>query len=470
LGRDDGAQVLPVVAIFLLVLLGMAGLVIDVGHVYYSFRELQASSDAAALAGAQSLPSTSATTMATSYSSLSGKLNAYDNLPNVTMVSGYPLLKCLTTLTKQGIACVAPANANAIMVKQQFAVPMYFASLFGTKTVTITASATASMRGSNPSPYNVAIVIDATPSMNSIDGDSNCNSSRITCALSGVQTLLNSLSPCGASVSSCGTVDSTGNVTNSVDRVSVFSFPNVTTSTVGNDYDCKSGSPTSSKYTYPSTTASSYDPSSYNNLTYQVLDFQSDYRTSDTSASLNSGSNLTISVGGKSGCTGIQTPGSQDTYYAGVIYAAQAALLAEKAANPGSQNVLIFLSDGDSNAPSKYMSASGLTANGVYPSLKNQCHQAITAAQAATAAGTTVYSVAYGSAAGGCSTDSPTITACQTMQQMASSSSTFFSDYTATGSTGNCISAAQPTTNLSQIFTQIAGDLTHARLIPDSVT
>jgi hypothetical protein len=37
-------------------------------------------------------------------------------------------------------------------------VPMYFAALFGIKTVTITASATAASRGGAATPYNVAVV------------------------------------------------------------------------------------------------------------------------------------------------------------------------------------------------------------------------------------------------------------------------------------------------------------------------
>jgi hypothetical protein len=98
-----------------------------------------------------------------------------------------------------------------------------------------------------------------------------------------------------------------------------------------------------------------------------------------------------------------------------------------------------------------------------------ECHQAITAAQAATTAGTRVYAVAYGAEASGCSSDtSPAITPCQTMQQIASAPGYFFSDYTATGSDSTCVSASQPVTNLSQIFQVIAGDLTIARLIPNN--
>ena len=53
--------------------------------------------------------------------------------------------------------------------------------------------------------------------------------------------------------------------------------------------------------------------------------------------------------------------------------------------------------------------------------------------------------------------------------EIASAPQNFFSDYTASNN-GQCISASQPTTNLNQIFTVIAGDLTVARLIPNGTT
>ena len=54
LGGECG-QVLPLVAVAFVVLLGMAGLAIDVGHVFYCDRALQGDADAAALAGAGSM-------------------------------------------------------------------------------------------------------------------------------------------------------------------------------------------------------------------------------------------------------------------------------------------------------------------------------------------------------------------------------------------------------------------------------
>jgi Flp pilus assembly protein TadG len=469
--RDECGQMLPVMGFVMTAFLGVAGLSIDLGRAFVDARELQASTDAAAMAGAQSLPASTATTVATNFSSLTGDLNANNNLSNVTMVSGYPKLLCLTTLKNLGEACVAPSSANAVRVQQQATVNMYFASLFGKKSITLTATSTASMRGASSTPYNVAIIVDTTASMSDSDSSSQCKSTRLSCALAGVLVLLQDLDPCASSEASCGSVTN-GMVSNSVDRVALFTFPNVTPATVGADYDCSgSTNPITEPYTFPSTTASSYTPVGSPTGTYQIVPFSSDFRVSDTATSLSTSSDVVLSVGGKSGCTGVQDPGGQGTYYAGAIYAAQSALLAEQALYPGSQNVIVLVSDGDASATKTQMD-SAATGGGTYPSYNDQCAQAVTAAQSATAAGTHVYTVAYGAESSGCSTDSPNITPCQVMEEIASAPQYFFSDYGQSGSgiDTSCVSSAQPTSNLNQIFTQIAGDLTVARLIPNNTT
>ncbi len=106
--EDERGQTLPVVALMFTVLLGMAGLVLDVGRIYVDYRQLQASTDAAALAGAQALPGSAAATQAIAYGGSSGNKNYNPSMPATSMVPGYPLVKCLSTLSSQGIACVAP--------------------------------------------------------------------------------------------------------------------------------------------------------------------------------------------------------------------------------------------------------------------------------------------------------------------------------------------------------------------------
>ena len=134
-------------------------------------------------------------------------------------------------------------------------------------------------------------------------------------------------------------------------------------------------------------------------------------------------------AGGVIGC-GSMTPPNYDgvfgTYYAGAIYAAQSALVAQQAANPGSANVSSFLAMA-TPPPRKPMAttpswAPRPPATGRYPSWVGECGQAVVAAKYATSQGTLVYSVAYGSEPTGCASDQnagsyPNITPCATMAE-----------------------------------------------------
>jgi Flp pilus assembly protein TadG len=510
--KNDSGQVLPMMAVLMVGMLSTAALSIDLGRAYYDYRELQSSTNAAALAGAQALPNSTAATNAAAYSSGAGDDNAQSNLPSVTMPAGYPKLLCLATLTNQGIPCPSPANANAIQVKQQATVPMLFARIFGKSSLTLTATATAAARGAGNTPYNVAIILDATLSQNSTD--SNCGgTTEMGCELQGVQILLAELDPCSGAYLTCTFTN--GQAQDSVDRVALFTFPAVTVGTVGIDSSCTTpisapanwrsqgnsgyynqspygwytltpatpvwyGVPTGAPYAFPTVGASSYSPASSPTTTptYQVTPYLSDYRTSDTATSLNPSSQLVKAVGGGSNCGGMMPPnydGNIGTYYAGVLYAAQASLVAQQAANPGSQNVIILLSDGNATAPQSNGNMTGMpspaTNGGTYPSYKNECAQAVTAANYITNLGTKVYSVAYGSASSGCTTDSSRITPCQTMTQIASAPQDFYSDYQQTGSNSTCVSASNPNdTSIAKIFADIRTNFSQARLIPNGTS
>ncbi len=474
---SERGQVLPIMLMFTVTFLGMIGFVIDFGHVYACYHELQASSDAAALAGAYALPNSTAVAEATTFSSVGSNLNATSLTTGAVMSAGFPLVRCLTTLKNQGEACVSPANGNAITVKQQLAVPMWFARLFGVNTVTISAASTAAMRGSTAAPYNVAIIIDTTASMGGAGSDSctyngSSGTTRLQCAKYGVQALLSTLSPCAATYSTCSV--SNGVATSPVDQVALFTFPNVTPGTAANDYTNPCSNPSIPVYSFPVAGSTTYSPGSTAAATYEITPFLSDYRASDTASALTTTSNLSATMGLKSGCGGMGAPGGDGTYFAGAIYAAQAALTYQQSLNTTTQNVMIILSDGAAN--SSKMASTDVSGGkvdsktGVYPSTIDQCHQAITAAAAATAAGTRVYSIAYGAStatSGQCTTDSPGISPCSTMSQIASAPQYFYSDNTAVGGDSGCTSV-QTVTGLSSIFTQIGGDLTVARLIPDA--
>ena len=456
LRRSESGQTLPIIAILLIALLGMVGIALDVGHCLYAYRELQTSADAAALAGASVLPGSNAVDTATQYSGVSNNLNAKANLPGVTMVSGYPKVLCLSSLSTQGMACPSPGNGNAVQVRQQVTVPLNFMRVLGKTSLTLAAVSTASSLGAARSPYNVSIIVDTTGSMGTQDNDVNCNDTRLNCALAGVRVLLQNLSPCGATQTTCGTVTN-GNVANPVDRVALYTFPALySASDAQHEYDCSGTTPQVNYYT---------DSGASNTLPiYQVLDFSSDYKTSANATTLNLNSNLVKAVGGVSGCG--MKPLNMYTYIAGVMYKAGTDLIAQQSAYPKSQSVIIILTDGDMNTPAKYM-PNASTTSGYYASTINQCAQAVNLAGYAAQYNIQVYSISYGAAASGCSTDNPAISPCATVRGLASATQNFYSDYTATGADSNCV-APNSTTNLKTIFTQIATQFSTGRLISDN--
>jgi len=501
--EDQSGQVLPMVMVMMIGLLGMCGLTMDVGRVFIAYRQLQSSTDAAALAGAYTMPGSTASTVATGYSGAAGDANGSSSSTVTTTVA----LKCLSSLPA---ACAAPTNANAIRVTETQVVPMTFARLFGTNSMTISATATASMGGGNLPPYNVAIILDGTLSQASKDDNCGSGVTEMNCELQGVQILLQSLQPCAPPPAAGGTCTiSNGVSAYANDSVALFTFPALSIGTYTIDTSCTSpitssaartygyqnsstygyysmmnetawtGIPTAVPYSFPTAGASTY-PYTTLSSTYQITPFLSDYRTSNGTTTLNPNSLLTKAVGAKSGCGAMLPPnydGDIGTYYAGVIYAAQAALTAQKAAN-GAPNVIILLSDGDATSPQSltsngttvYPMPSPANGNGTYPSYNNMCAQAVTAAQYATNTGTTVYSIAYGAESSGCSSDSSGLTPCTTMKGIASSTSKFFSDYAQSGSNinTNCVGTGATTTNLQNIFQVINADLGKPRLISNN--
>lgn len=559
---DDGGQVLPWVAVATVVLVCTSAMVIDVGNAFVAQRQLQNATDAAALAAAESISGTSTTyqTTGANYGSATGEKNAYPGMTvNAPTVTGL----CLTTVSNWGIVCSTSSGKvtvpNAVRVLETATLNTYFGRIIGKPTLPLSATSTAA--NAKPMPYNLALIVDSTLSMSATD--SNCgNLTQENCALKGVRQLLNGLST-------------------TYDYISLFTFPNFaygsspagTVNPTSGSFGCTTSIPSSYEgvnyyngssqgfgytpllqeprsgytanyqppwsgvtwelpYSFPPvpSSTSGYAPGTGNmNPTYQVVGFSNDYNTtSNGTTSLNTSSNLVKAAGGASGCNGI-APGSYDgnygTYYAGVLYAAQAALLKEQTVHADSSNVMIILGDGDSNAPasggapdryspampttttqaettygtktalntSAYTMQSGFSLSGTgstYPSYNGECGQAVTASQyAATYAGggtannTLVFTIAYGALTSGCTTDSYTsayrgITPCQTLQKMAtqktgySISPYFYSDYTAQGGDAGCQANSDNSgiTAISDIYSAIAAKLSSARLIPNSTT
>lgn len=495
-------QVIFLVAVLLVGLLGMAALSIDIGFTLHAQRELQAATDAAATAGALDLSNdlSAATAVNTAYcysgvgaGGFGGSrtcppnnavrttgINAYTDLGGgVTMVTDatatYPVVACLSQLTALGLACDNMAGANAMAVEAKLSVPTFFGKLFGINSITLKAQALAAMKGGTPSPSNVVMVLDSTASMGTTDtkcaSDTGLSSpTREDCSKYGVRTLLTNLAPCAGILTSCAS-------SASVDQVTLLTFPGlVSSSDAQYDYN-NCGKNLLSSYIAPYA-----GPPSNHPPYFTIVQNSFDYKTSSTT--LNGGSsNLVQAVDWKDGnsCTsgqyGIQDPGGEGTYYAGVITEALTDIEAITGAREKMQSAIILLSDGAAN--SKWVSggpSKGSQFTSATPSSYGQqeCNQAITAAQTAAAWQNSanlniwVYAVAYGAtkSTGDCSTDtSPTITPCTTLgggettagggtQGIASDANKFYSD-----NANGCVSQAHPTmTDLGQIFTNIAND------------
>src|SRR5579884_947673 len=423
--NDERGQVVVLLAVTLTVLLGSSALVIDVGRAYITKRHLQASADAAALAGAQALPdAAAAVAVAQSYSGATGDRNDASNLPAVSVTA---TTKCLSTTR----AC---NPVNAIVVQESTSSPTTFARLFGINSFTIGAKATALMSSGTPRPAHVMIIFDRTNSMNDPCSEGG---TKVTCVRNGIMAFLQGMDP-------------------TYDKVGLIAFP------PGNG-----GNPC----TFPpkSTDGPTTDYDKYPNG-YVLVPLSNDYKTSPTSP-LNSKSALVSTVN----C--IKAQGTTAT--APAIDKAQATLAANHVA--GTQDVIIFLTDGEANyGPCLNPDGKGVCSNNTSLYRSEPCHQAVSSARAAASTGTWVYGIAYdtqnvqcwGWRATGTGTDGkscnktdgyqfrcaegPSITANATVQGIASDPTKFFD---------------QPNPgDLTTVFKTIASDLAGPRLVDDNYT
>ena len=137
INKNQRGQVLPVMAVLVIVLLGLIGLAIDIGRLYVARTELSRAVDAAALAGVVELPDTSAAqARATAFFA--------ENLPDATV--SFP----------------ATQGLSQFRVKGSRTVSTLFAGVLGLDQVTLTAQATA---GFGNVPVDTVLAIDATGSM-----------------------------------------------------------------------------------------------------------------------------------------------------------------------------------------------------------------------------------------------------------------------------------------------------------------
>ena len=343
--QQESGQVIVLVVVMLIVLLGFAALVVDVGYAYYAHRSLQASADAAALAGAQELPNaTAAEAVARAYSSSAGNKNERSNLNNVT-----------TTVTTKCVVSLGGCDPmNAVVVLESAPTKTFFAGLLGIDTFTVKAKATAAMRGGKPKPAHVMIVLDRTGSM--ITTPCTAGGTKLDCAKGGLTAFLGAMDPAYDAVGLVAFAPHSGNVCNTPK----------TTNGAPSDYDV---------YT--------------NN--YLFVPLSTDYKTSATSA-LNVNSQLVSTIS----C--IKAGGT--TVFAAAIDKARSTLAANH--DPEAQDVLIFMTDGEANYGACASPVNGVCSNNTSQYRTNPCHQAVNSARAATDAGVWVFGIAYDTPGAGC--------------------------------------------------------------------
>jgi Flp pilus assembly protein TadG len=543
--REQLGQSAVVVAVTITAITAVAATSVEVGHVYYAYQKLVESTNQAVLAGAQTMDTdifdaasgaaftAEVTAAVNKYSSIPGGENATPLLANDAIAT--QTMFCSSTMASAPypttVTCQSPAGGgasyNAIKVVQTATVNLWFGGLVGMKSMNLVATSTAAMTGGTNVPYNLAIIMDTTASMQTtIKNDKDCTTSQISCAVQGLEVMLEGMDPCQQN-----TTCTSG--TPYVDDVALFVFPAVSAAYSANDYKsdyCGTGA-TTVPYNFINVTPGTTQNLAMETTTstpnteagaYEIIPFNDVYKTNDNTSNLAAAAALSEAVAySGSGCNGLSAPGGQGTYYAQAIYTAQAALVQQQTANPSSKNVIIILSDGDATAcnplanPAAGCSSfsatqivadnnptcaktGGSCLNGTgtsttnptgyqspnYPSALGMCGQAVQAAQLATAAGTAVYTIGFGSETTGCASDQTyTIassstygaeswpggtypkTPCNAIAAMASDENKFYSD-----NSGGCAALASGNANftsIAAIFQAIETGLKTPRLIPN---
>ncbi len=133
----------------------LAAASVEFGHIYYAYRQLVSSTNAAAQAGATALPNiVTAATNVDTYSAETGDLNATPLLLNVaatptfqcrSAVSGTPKAPCNTSTRASG-------GYNALSVTQTATIPLWFGGLIGMQQMNVSATANAATPGGTNTP------------------------------------------------------------------------------------------------------------------------------------------------------------------------------------------------------------------------------------------------------------------------------------------------------------------------------
>jgi Flp pilus assembly protein TadG len=208
--RDDSGAVTIIVALLTVILLAVTALAVDIGRLTYERQKLRNTLDAAAQAGSYELPSNGAIAQAKALEFATA--NDPNSHPTVTLwcvvasavsggsptngggtaivaanvvgptcypgagpytVANYPGLKCGTKLCSIPCPATTGVTCNAITVKENRAVPFYFAPILGILSGNTGSVVSSSCKGACGTPptnsMDVVVVADRTGSMSTAD-------------------------------------------------------------------------------------------------------------------------------------------------------------------------------------------------------------------------------------------------------------------------------------------------------------
>ncbi len=296
--NDERGQVFVFLAVMLVVLLGCAALVVDVGRAYLAKRHLQASADAAATAGALELPDPiAAQAFATNYSGLDGAKNDNNKLPPVA-----------TTVTTKCLSIAPCSPVNTVVVEQTTVVPTIFAKVLGIDQFTIKAKATACSPCSSK-PLDIMLVLDRTGSMCQFsNGNNDPACTDLENARNGLLEFVQYMDP-------------------AIHKIGLAVFPPATST------GARCNTPASSNYN--STSAA-----------YTVVQLANNFKIG---SNLNESSQLVSTIRCQRG--------GGSTAYAHALERAQTELNSSRG-RPGVQNVIVFFTDGAANTGPTFLPTS----------------------------------------------------------------------------------------------------------------
>ncbi len=398
--RAEDGQTLPLIAVFIVMLIVFAGMVIDLGNAYRVQQALQASTDAAAAAGAGQLTmayppdTTAATNQALAFDSGTGGRNPIQGVPPPSVTVN------VATACNGSNSKLPCNNANTVTVTQNAAVPTFFLRVLGYNSINVSASAKA-CSPCNEIPLDIQLVVDRTGSMSQMGGSTNGKNKWQNLQQGLIQGFLPGLDP---------GVDSVG--------MSVLP-PDVN----GTTDVCKAAATSNYDSTHP---------------TYTVVPLSTDYM--DSSGNLVPTSPLVADIN----C--MQPGGGTD--YADALEAGYAELQAHGRA--GVQKVIVLLSDGAANN-GQNCTTSRSGKKDTDPHCMQPCQSAVNDAAGYKLNGVLIYTILYGDQTSG--------PACQ--DYTGANEVPFQQPWTAMqniASPGNYFPDPDPT-NLVSVFQQIASDM-----------